>query len=118
MTSCTSASNCSRLNAEFEKRVAKLYQVKAFDDLNWFLGMKFVRDLKAGTINISMKQFVIDALDKYGLNGRPAAKLPCPTKHVFEEVNPETALDKQQQKLYMEKVGTLNYLATTLQSAQ
>ena len=42
---------------------AKLYQVKAFDDLNWFLGMKFVRDLKAGTIDISMKQFVIDALD-------------------------------------------------------
>ena len=96
----------------FEANVQKTYQVKQFDNLNWFLGMKIERDFESGKIMVSQKQFVIDAAKRYGLDKQPAPKTPCPSKHVFEAVDPEFALDKARQKLYMEKVGTLNYIAT------
>ena len=111
---CLYISNCPKLLKEFEHDVQLLYQVKKFEELNWYLGMKFTRNMKKGTIEISMRQFVEDALKRYQLEGVPSKKIPVPTDFVFEEVDPECALGKKDQKLYMEKVGSLNYLAGAL----
>ena len=96
----------------FERHVNKLYQVEKFEDLNWYLGMKY-ESSSDGTISVSMKQFVIDALARFGLKDTPGKLLPVPTEFVFDDVDPTCALDSKRQKLYMEKVGTLNYAATT-----
>ena len=65
-----------------------------------------------GWLKISQKQFIIDALARFGLQDVHPKSIPVSSTYTFEEVDESCALDKGQQKLYMEKVGTLNYLAT------
>ena len=97
----------------FEKSFTDNFEVTKFEDITWFLGWHFERDLVKGTTYVSQKQFVLDALQRFGLQDCHPRKQPCPTDHVFEEVDPEDAFSAADQKLYMEKVGTLNYLSTS-----
>jgi hypothetical protein len=93
-------------------RLRDLYGCDKFDLLAWFLGWKFDRNLQEGWTSITQEQFVIDALVRFNLQDAHATALPVATEYVFEELDDSCLLNAAQQKLFMEKVGTLNYLAT------
>ena len=96
----------------FKTRLSELYELDDINPISWFLGWHITRDIEQGWLKISQKQFIIDALVRFGLQDVHPKSVPVPPTYVFEEVDQSCALDKEQQKLYMEKVGTLNYLAT------
>ena len=93
-------------------RLRDLYGCNKFDLLAWFLGWKFDRNLQEGWTSITQEQFVIDALVRFNLQDAHATALPVATEYVFEELDDSCLLNAAQQTLFMEKVGTLNYLAT------
>jgi len=99
--------------AAFKTSMRDNFEVTEFNDIKWFLGWHFERDRKAGTCTISQKQFVTDALARFGLTEVHARKQPCPTGHTFEELDETCLLNPARQKLLMEKIGTLNYLSTS-----
>ena len=96
----------------FRSRLSKLYDLNDINPISWFLGWHITRDKDEGWLKISQKQFIIDALARFGLQDVHPKSIPVSSTYTFEEVDESCALDKGQQKLYMEKVGTLNYLAT------
>jgi hypothetical protein len=99
--------------AKFKASFVKNFEIKEFNEIKWFLGWHFERDLVNHTCRISQPQFIIDALKRFELEDFPATRLPCPTSHVFDELDDSCLLDKKQQKLFMEMTGTLNYLCTS-----
>ena len=58
------------------------------------------------------EKFTLDAVARFGLEDMHCPVIPTPTSVVFEELDESCLLDKAEQKVYMEKVGTLNYLTT------
>ena len=96
--------------AHFESEFTRNFEVSEFNDVKWFLGWHIERDRKNGTCKISQQQFVLDALARFGLSEVHAKHQACPTGYAFEEVEESDVLSAAEQKLYMEKVGTLNYL--------
>ena len=100
----------------FKMNMTTLFGVKTFSPIEWFLGWHFQRDRTAGACTISQTQFTIDACKRFGLHDRYPKKQPCPTGHTFEELDQDQLLDADGQRQFMEKVGTLNYLATSSRS--
>ena len=109
---CIYVGNWDQEITKLERRITQLYDKTDFKEVEWFLGWKVDRDMKAGTLVLSQAQFIKDALNKFGLSDSTPLSIPCPTAHVFEELDPACLLDKKDQLIFVKSWYFLNYLAT------
>ena len=99
---------------ETKAALFKRFKTKDMGECRWILGMQITRDEKAGTITLDHEQYILKALERYGLSQCKAAVTP---EQVGAEVDTTPGLDElldaRGKDRYMELVGTLMYSATT-----
>ncbi|GAX83912.1 hypothetical protein CEUSTIGMA_g11336.t1 [Chlamydomonas eustigma] len=103
------ASKQLHLVEEVEHGLEKDMQIKKQGDLKHHLGMEIQR--QGSKILLTQKTYIQDVLYRFGMESCKGQKVPLnPKVKVTREVGEK--LDKDGLRLYQEKVGSLQYLAT------
>jgi Reverse transcriptase (RNA-dependent DNA polymerase) len=106
---CTK-SNVAKLR-EFETRLLKKFEMRALGELQWFLGIRILRNRSERKIWLCQDSYICKIATRFGLAGSPKGLktplpfdgLPCGT--AGEEVN------QQRVYAYQQRVGSLNFAA-------
>ena len=107
------------LLSSFLERLSRIYTIKSTLEPTWLLHMQIKQDHKTGNITLSQEAYAKKCLEKFGMSPCTTTRVPLPPNtyltHKSEECKEQDEnekLSKEEQDLYREIVGSLNYLAT------
>jgi hypothetical protein len=86
------------------------FDTKDMGNSEWILGMRIIRDRKAGTISLDQELYLTKAMEKYGFAQCRTAPTPEVVGAAHQEPTPKLMAPTDKQR-YMEIVGTLMYAA-------
>src|SRR6201996_2464397 len=87
VTSCGKSKRLLELEAAFNQK----YGISGQGDLEWSLGMKFVRDLDAGTSTLSQEAYIISMMRRFGLEDAKSVTTPfAPGTVLTADMSPMT----------------------------
>ncbi|KAI1507080.1 hypothetical protein Ptr86124_013971, partial [Pyrenophora tritici-repentis] len=94
---------------EFQDKLFKKYKLRSMGQLNWFLGIRVVRDISQQSTWLIQDAFIDKVAHKYNLM-EGATTLP---DFPMAETNlePNTVVDKALKKRYQQLVGSLAYIS-------
>jgi transposase InsO family protein len=112
----TFASNNRDLITEMISRLESHFKLRDLGETTHLLGISISRDLTAGTISLSQRQYVIDALARFNMsNCHPVSTPMVPGLRLSAQDSPRN--DQERDRMlgvpYGSLVGTLLYLAMT-----
>jgi hypothetical protein len=98
---------------EWNQLKAKLlarFDMKDIGDSTWLLGLRIQRDEQRGFIHLTMEQYILNALKRFGMNKCSPAGTPAAAgQDLSGDQSPP--LDRREARKYMELVGTLLFAA-------
>ena len=95
---------------KLKETLIERFGTKDMGNSEWILGMRIVRDRKAGTIALDQELYLTKALEKYGFAQCRTAPTPEVVGAAHQEPTPQLMEPTDKQR-YMEIVGTLMYAA-------
>ncbi|KAI1507549.1 Pol protein [Pyrenophora tritici-repentis] len=97
------------IHKEFQDKLFKKYELRSMGQLNWFLGIRVVRDISQQSTWLIQDAFIDKVAHKYNLM-EGATTLP---DFPMAETNlePNTVVDKALKKRYQQLVGSLAYIS-------
>ena len=93
---------------EFEKNLRARYEIRALGELNWFLGVRIVRDRKARKVWLCQDSYIDKIMAKFNLEHHKLASTPLPLNDLPPHEGVATA---QQVHAYQQRVGSINFAA-------
>ena len=94
------ASNGAGLLKELLAKLAQTYRFKLFNEPTLFLGVKLLRDRSKRTLQISQKDYLIDVLNRFGMQKCNPISTPMEANRFFAK---KAALDKEEAKYMIDK---------------
>ena len=98
------------------KELASHFKLRDLGPTTFLLGVEIIRDRSKHQISLSQCQYIIDALECFGMSDCNPIRTPMdPGAHLSVSMSPQTPEEqKSMEKIpYLSTVGTLQYLATT-----
>jgi len=105
--------NCAALAAEFEVHYNVKFPMNAEGPVNWYLSVKYDRDLSTGAVSAHQHLSIDKLLKKWGMEQCNPLPTPFPQKAddiVKELAEPVTIHDEKLVKEYQALVGSFLYL--------
>ena len=96
--------------AEVKTAIANRFEAKDMGELHYFLGVKVIQDLKAGTIWLGQPAYSESILRQFNMQDAKSCKTPVNSSLKLTKANKESTLVDQE--LYQSAVGKLLYLST------
>jgi hypothetical protein len=76
---------------QLKGELATHFTISDLGELNWLLGIKIVRDREKRTISLSHERYILDVLNKYGLQDLNPVRTPIETSIRLSKVMPTPA---------------------------
>ena len=95
---------------EVKAAIAAHFEVKDMGDLHYFLGVKVVQDLKAGTIWLGQPAYSENIIQQFNMQNAKTCRTPVNASLKLIKANEESTYVDQE--LYQSAVGKLLYLST------
>ena len=98
------------------KELNSHFKLRDLGPTTFLLGVKIIHDCSKRQISLSQHQYIVDALDRFGMSDCNPIETPMdPGAHLSSSMSPQTPEErKSMEKVpYLSAVGTLQYLATT-----
>ena len=94
---------------EFEKALLMKFQMRALGDLNWFLGIRIIRDRDQRKIWLCQDSYISKVAAKFNLE--KSKNFTTPLAEVPRENNSEIETSDQMIYAYQQRIGSLNFAA-------
>lgn len=93
---------------QFERKLFLKYEMKALGEIEWFLGIRVVRDRCARKLWLSQESYIDKLAAKFHITVDKAKQSPLPV----EELSRNTGIASKEEVLhYQQKVGSINFAA-------
>ena len=100
------------LSRTFERRLLQTYEIWAFEEFRWFLGIRVIRDKSTRTIKLIQDAFIDKIANKFGLEKKGIRFPDAPlTDNYLPPLTEDSDPDRTKQ--YQQLVGSLAYIATS-----
>jgi hypothetical protein len=96
---------------EFEKNLRAEYEIRALGELNWFLGVRIVRDRKACKVWLCQDSYIDKIVAKFYLEHHKLVSTPLPLNNLPSHEGVATA---QQVYAYQQRVSSINFAAVIM----
>jgi Reverse transcriptase (RNA-dependent DNA polymerase) len=93
---------------EFEKRLEARYEIRSLGDLNWFLGIRIVRDRQVKKVWLCQDSYIDKIATKFHLEYHKLAYTLLPPSDLLPY---EETATPQQIYAYQQRVGSINFAA-------
>jgi hypothetical protein len=91
-------------------QLGSVFTLRDLGDASYYLGMEIVRNRQARTVKLSQQRYVLDLVQRFGLDSTPPKDVPMTTSARLTRAGPDTQLTVHP---YSELVGALLYLSTS-----
>ena len=98
------------------KELSSHFKLRDLGPTSFLLGVEIIRNRTKRTISLSQRQYIIDALERFGMSDcNPVGTPMDPGAHLSSSMSPQTPEEQKAMANlpYLNAVGTLQYLATT-----
>lgn len=102
--------NNQALFRELEQQLFDMYNLKPMGDLQWFLGIRVIRDREQQKTWLSQDAFIEKVCNRFGIEINTQKPPPIPISENWLEPS-EEPVNTQRTKLYQQLTGSLAYIA-------
>jgi hypothetical protein len=105
--------NCPPMRKSFEQSINKRIKMNSDGPVNWYLSVKYDRDLITGAVSANQETYINKILKRWGLSECNPLPTPFPSKpdaFLDQLALPVEPIDPDLRKQYQELVGQLLYL--------
>jgi hypothetical protein len=97
----------------FEKSLMARYEIRSLGELNWFLGIRVVRDREAKKVWLCQDSYIDKIATRFHLEHRKPAYTPLPPDELLPYDGQATA---QEIHAYQQRIGSINFAAVITRS--
>jgi hypothetical protein len=103
--------NDEELYQEFIKALSTKYKLSDQADLEWHLGMKFTRDLEAGTVAMDQRAYIEHVLKRFNMSDCRVKPTPLPAGITLSADDCPKYPIREDVKMYQQLIGSLMYIS-------